>query len=534
MIKVYESTERVFNHNGLKILHPYKAIVYIEDNGDYYLDLESPLEDLEYLQEGNIVRVNTRWGEQGFRLTNPRRKNNRITVRGYHLWKDSSKYVIVNSYVENKDCNDALDHFRSACDVITPFTTISDINILNSMRVIRKSFEETISLMIEKWGGHLYRDNWVIGIKQDIGQDRGAVIKYGKNSQDIEVEEDWDNVVTKMLPVGYDGITLPEVYLTSDIQYDVPYTKGISSTMLNERLKDIGTTPDIRLKRLRRLINAKKIVRICESHSGLTGLIIENTSVTINNMKHEFDGMWASSLTDSTSKGKPDIEAVDLTTRLHDLNDALEVTTKPVIFDGDTGGKTEHFVFTVRTLERLGISAIIIEDKTGLKKNSLLGTDAAQIQDSVENFCYKIGEGKRAQITPDFMIIARCESLIAGKSVDDAIERCLAYVKAGADGIMIHSKKKTGEDIKEFCQRFRKQEPSIPIVVVPTTYNHVTEDELASWGVNVVIYANHLLRAAYPAMVKCAESILTHGRSLEANDICMPIKDILELIPGTK
>jgi phosphoenolpyruvate phosphomutase len=304
--------------------------------------------------------------------------------------------------------------------------------------------------------------------------------------------------------------------------------------MLNERLKDIGTTPDIRLKRLRRLINAKKIVRICESHSGLTGLIIENTSVTINNMKHEFDGMWASSLTDSTSKGKPDIEAVDLTTRLHDLNDALEVTTKPVIFDGDTGGKTEHFVFTVRTLERLGISAIIIEDKTGLKKNSLLGTDAAQIQDSVENFCYKIGEGKRAQITPDFMIIARCESLIAGKSVDDAIERCLAYVKAGADGIMIHSKKKTGEDIKEFCQRFRKQEPSIPIVVVPTTYNHVTEDELASWGVNVVIYANHLLRAAYPAMVKCAESILTHGRSLEANDICMPIKDILELIPGTK
>jgi phosphoenolpyruvate phosphomutase len=315
---------------------------------------------------------------------------------------------------------------------------------------------------------------------------------------------------------------------------DVPYTKGISSTMLNERLKDIGTTPDIRLKRLRRLINAKKIVRICESHSGLTGLIIENTSVTINNMKHEFDGMWASSLTDSTSKGKPDIEAVDLTTRLHDLNDALEVTTKPVIFDGDTGGKTEHFVFTVRTLERLGISAIIIEDKTGLKKNSLLGTDATQIQDSIENFCYKIGEGKRAQITPDFMIIARCESLIAGKSVDDAIERCLAYVKAGADGIMIHSKKKTGEDIKEFCQRFRKQEPSIPIVVVPTTYNHVTEDELASWGVNVVIYANHLLRAAYPAMVKCAESILTHGRSLEVNDICMPIKDILELIPGTK
>lgn len=315
---------------------------------------------------------------------------------------------------------------------------------------------------------------------------------------------------------------------------DVPYTKGISSTMLNERLKEIGTTPDVRLKRLRRLINAKKIVRICESHNGLTGLIIENTSVSVNNRKREFDGMWASSLTDSTSKGKPDIEAVDLTTRLHDLNDALEVTTKPVIYDGDTGGKPEHFVFTVRTLERLGVSAIIIEDKVGLKKNSLFGTDAIQTQDSIESFSAKIRAGKQAQITSDFMIIARCESLIAGKSVDDALERCLAYVQAGADGIMIHSKHRSGEDIKEFCLRFREKEPNIPLVVVPTTYNHITEDELAEWGVNVVIYANHLLRAAYPAMVKCAESILTNGRSLEANDLCMPIKQILELIPGTK
>lgn len=315
---------------------------------------------------------------------------------------------------------------------------------------------------------------------------------------------------------------------------DVPYTKGISSTMLNERLKEIGTTPDVRLKRLRRLINAKKIVRICESHDGLTGLIIENTSVIVNNMKREFDGMWASSLTDSTSKGKPDIEAVDLTTRLHNLNDALEVTTKPVIFDGDTGGKTEHFVFTVRTLERLGISAIIIEDKTGLKKNSLFGTDAIQEQDSIENFCYKIQQGKKAQITQDFMIIARCESLIAGHSVDDALMRCFAYVEAGADGIMIHSKHHTGDDIKEFCIRFREKDPSTPLVVVPTTYNHITEDELSTWGVNVVIYANHLLRAAYPAMVNCAKSILSNGRSYEANEICMPIKDILELIPGTR
>lgn len=316
---------------------------------------------------------------------------------------------------------------------------------------------------------------------------------------------------------------------------DIPYTQGISSTAMNQRLKEIGTTPEIRMKRLRRLIGAKKIVRILESHSGLTGLIIENTSVMVNGKKEEFDGMWASSLTDSTSKGKPDIEAVDITTRLHDLNDALEVTTKPVIFDGDTGGKVEHFVFTVRTLERLGISAVIIEDKVGLKQNSLFGTDAVQTQDTIEGFCAKIKAGKNAQITDDFMVIARIESLIAGKPVEDALERAFAYVAAGADGIMIHSKNKDGMDIKEFCLRFREKNVDTPIVAVPTTYNQFDEDELASWGINVVIYANHMLRAAYPAMVDCAKSILTHKRSLEASEqYCMPIKEILTLIPGTK
>lgn len=316
---------------------------------------------------------------------------------------------------------------------------------------------------------------------------------------------------------------------------DIPYTKGISSTAMNQRLKEIGTTPEIRLKRLRRLIGAKKVVRILESHNGLTGLIIENTYVEVNGIKQEFDGMWASSLTDSTSKGKPDIEAVDITTRLHDLNDALEVTTKPIIFDGDTGGKNEHFVFTVRTLERLGISAVIIEDKVGLKQNSLFGTDAIQTQDTIEGFCSKIKAGKNAQITEDFMVIARIESLIAGKPVSDALERAFAYVDAGADAIMIHSKNKDGKDIKTFCEGFRLKNQSTPIVAVPTTYNQFTEDELASWGINVIIYANHLLRAAYPAMLNCAKSILTHGRSLEAsNDYCMPIKEILELIPGTK
>lgn len=316
---------------------------------------------------------------------------------------------------------------------------------------------------------------------------------------------------------------------------EIPYTKNVTASGIREEIDSLGVTPAMRLSSLRRLIAAKPIVRILESHNGLTGLIVEHTRITTETGEEEFDGMWASSLTDSTSKGKPDIEAVDLTTRLHDLNDTLEVTTKPVIFDGDTGGKTEHFAFTVRTLERLGISAVIIEDKVGLKQNSLFGTDAVQTQDSIENFCAKIRAGKNAQITHDFMIISRCESLIAGKSVDDALERCLSYAEAGADGIMIHSKEKSGADIKEFCLRFREKNSHTPIVAVPTTYNQFTEEELAAWGINVVIYANHMLRAAYPAMVKCAESILTHRRSLEASDeYCMPIKQILHLIPGTK
>ena len=316
---------------------------------------------------------------------------------------------------------------------------------------------------------------------------------------------------------------------------EIPYTQGISSSGLAEEFAKMGTTPQARMQTLRRLITAKPIVRILESHSGLTGLIVEHTNIQDGDRTLEFDGMWASSLTDSTSKGKPDIEAVDLTTRLHDLNDTLEVTTKPVIFDGDTGGKPEHFPFMVRTLERLGISAVIIEDKVGLKQNSLFGTEAKQTQDSIEGFCDKIRVGKAAQVTRDFMIIARVESLIAGKPVEDALERAFAYVAAGADGIMIHSRNKDGEDIHEFCTRFREQDNHTPIVVVPTTFNHITEDEFARWGVNIVIYANHMLRSAYPAMVHCAESILKHGRCKEASEeYCMPIKQILTLIPGTK
>jgi len=258
---------------------------------------------------------------------------------------------------------------------------------------------------------------------------------------------------------------------------DVPYTKGISSTQLNTNIKEIGTTPEIRLKQLRRLIDSKPIVRAIEAHNGLSGLIVENTYSEVNGVRHEFDAMWSSSLTDSTSKGKPDIEAVDITTRLHDLNNILEVTTKPIIYDGDTGGKTEHFVFTVRTLERLGISAIIIEDKIGLKKNSLFGTEVAQNQDSIENFSHKISMGKKAQITEDFMIIARLESLILKQGMEDALIRARAYIEAGADGIMIHSKEKTPDEILEFCDKYDLFDLKVPLIVVPTTYNQIYEKE---------------------------------------------------------
>ena len=382
-------------------------------------------------------------------------------------------------------------------------------------------------------------------------EQRETVVRSILGVADVVPQDDWSYVpnLVKYKPDyiihGDDWLEGPDKYIRDEVfkvmeslggkVIEIPYTKGITSSGLAEELESLGTTPQARLKSLRRLITAKPIVRIMESHCGLTGLIIEHTKVEVGNEVREFDGMWASSLTDSTSKGKPDIEAVDLTTRLHDLNDSLEVTTKPVIYDGDTGGKTEHFVFTVRTLERLGVSAVIIEDKVGLKQNSLFGTDAVQTQDTIEGFCAKIKAGKEAQVTRDFMIISRCESLIAGKPVDDALERCHAYVAAGADGIMIHSKNKDGMDIKEFCQRFREVDNHTPIVAVPTTYAQFTEEELASWGINIVIYANHMLRSAYPAMVKCAERILETTRCQEASDeYCMPIKQILNLIPGTK
>ncbi|MDD5541160.1 MAG: phosphoenolpyruvate mutase [Candidatus Marinimicrobia bacterium] len=315
---------------------------------------------------------------------------------------------------------------------------------------------------------------------------------------------------------------------------EVPYTKGISSTYLNARVKEIGTTSEIRMKQLRRLIDAKPIVRVIEAHNGLTGLIAENIKVIKNNQSREFDAIWISSLTDSTAKGKPDIELVDLTSRITTISDILEVTTKPIIVDGDTGGIPELFVYTVRSLERLGISAVIIEDKIGLKKNSLFGTDVEQQQDLIDNFCYKIKQGKKSQVTEDFMIISRIESLILKKGLEDALKRARAYIEAGTDGIMIHSKEKDPAEIFTFCEEFKKLPKRVPLVVVPSTYNSVTETQLQEYGVNIVIYANQLLRSAYPAMVKTAQTILENERALEADQYCMPIKEILTLIPEWK
>ncbi len=314
---------------------------------------------------------------------------------------------------------------------------------------------------------------------------------------------------------------------------DIPYTQGISSTQLNAVLKEIGTTPEIRCKRLRRLIDSMPIVKVLEAHNGLSGLIVENCYVKQDNKCREFDAIWISSLTQSAAKAKPDIGYLDTVSRLEGLNDILDVTTKPIIYDADNGGPCEHFAFTVKSLERLGVSAVIIEDKVGLKQNSLFGTEVKQQQDTIEDFCEKIKTGKQSQVTENFMIIARIESLILEQ--DDAINRAKAYIDAGADGIMIHSRSKSFDEVKNFLIEYNKLPNRKPIVVVPSSYCQVTEEELIENKVNIVIYANHLLRAAYPAMVETAKSILENHRSYEASEeYCMSIKDIITLIPGAK
>ena len=311
---------------------------------------------------------------------------------------------------------------------------------------------------------------------------------------------------------------------------EVPYTFNENVILIDQRTKEKRAMPEYRRKRLRQLLKLRNIVKAIEVHSGLTGLIAEKTVVAHDGELDQFDAMWISSLCDSTAKGKPDIELVDMTSRFKTINDVCEVTTKPIIFDGDTGGKIEHFVYNVRTLERLGVSAVIIEDKVGLKKNSLFGTEVEQTQDTIEHFCEKIITAKKAQLTDDFMIIARIESLILEQGMEDALNRARAFAKAGADGIMIHSRKKDPAEILEFCDLFRKKDKETPIVVVPSSFNTVTEAELMEHGVNIVIYANQLTRSAFPAMEQTAKDILKYHRAKEVDDRLMSIKDIISLI----
>jgi phosphoenolpyruvate mutase len=312
---------------------------------------------------------------------------------------------------------------------------------------------------------------------------------------------------------------------------EIPYTTGVSSHALAGQMRSLGTTVDTRRRTLKRLLAAKPVSRFIEVHNPLSALIAEHASVGVGGKIREFDGFWCSSLADATAKGKPDIEAVDISSRLANVNDIFEVTTKPMIFDGDTGGKLEHFELNVRSLERLGISAVIIEDKKGLKRNSLLGTGVTQYQEDVEEFCAKIRAGRRSRVSEDFLIIARCESLILGLGLQDALARARAYIEAGADGIMIHSLMKTPDEVLEFAGVFRKEFPSVPLICVPTNYHTATADALAAGGFNVVIYANHLLRSAYPAMQRAAHEILRSGRSTEAEPGLLSIPEILKLIP---
>jgi phosphoenolpyruvate phosphomutase / 2-hydroxyethylphosphonate cytidylyltransferase len=315
---------------------------------------------------------------------------------------------------------------------------------------------------------------------------------------------------------------------------EIPYTPGISSKEIIAQMQGLGTSPEIRRRTLKRLLAAKPLSRFMEAHNPISALIAEHVSVQNDGNIRQFEGFWSSSLTDSTVRGKPDIEAVDITSRLSNINDIFDVTTKPLIMDADTGGKPEHFELHVRSMERLGISATIIEDKTGLKKNSLFGNDVVQSQEDIPRFCEKIKAGRAARVSDDFMVIARIESLILEQGMDDAMTRARAYVEAGADGIMIHSRQKTADEVFEFARRFRQDFPSVPLVSVPTSYNLTTEAMLAEHGFNIVIYANQLLRAAYPAMEKVARMILENGRSAEADKELMDINTILELIPGTR
>lgn len=377
-------------------------------------------------------------------------------------------------------------------------------------------------------------------------EQRMEIVRETGLVKEVLIQKDvmYDQILAQLKPDyvvhGDNWIQGPEVVIRENVVnnlkkiggelVEIPYTYNDNVKRIDDQMKEKLAMPEFRRKRLRQLIAMRPIVKTLEVHSGLTGLIAEKTVVESNGKLDQFDAMWISSLCDSTAKGKPDIELVDMSSRIRTIDDVMDVTTKPIILDGDTGGLIEHFVYNVRTLERMGVSAVIIEDKTGLKKNSLFGTEVEQTQDSIENFCAKIRAGKQVLRTEEFMIIARIESLILERGMEDALRRAFAYTEAGADGIMIHSRKKAPDEILEFCRLFREKDKKTPIVVVPTSFNSITEEELAAAGVNIVIYANQLTRSAFPAMQSTAVEILKNHRALEVDAKLMPFKDIIRLI----
>lgn len=394
---------------------------------------------------------------------------------------------------------------------------LSDEAMVRFNRFPGISFQERCH-MIQKLDGIsqvvVQKDIMYDNIIQELRPD---YVIHGDNWKEGPMKAIRDNVIKLLASYGGELI-------------DIPYTYSENVRRLDAKMKEKLSMPEYRRKRLKQLIKLCPVVKALEVHSGLTGLIAEKTVVANDGELDQFDAMWISSLCDSTAKGKPDIELVDITSRFRTIDDVMEVTTKPIIFDGDTGGLTEHFVYTVRSLERMGVSAIIIEDKTGLKKNSLFGTDVVQTQDTIEHFCEKIAAGKAIQLTDEFMIIARIESLILEQGMEDALRRARAYVAAGADGIMIHSRKTDPAEILQFCDLFRSEDQETLIVVVPSSFHSVTEEELAEHGVNIVIYANQLTRSAFPAMEQTAKEILKYHRAQEADERLMPIKNIISLI----
>jgi phosphoenolpyruvate phosphomutase len=395
---------------------------------------------------------------------------------------------------------------------------LSDDAVASYKRFPLVSFADRKMMMENIAGVDRVVEQRTLSYRENLEKLRPDIVVHG---------DDWRTGFQK--PVRDEVVSLLASWGGRLVEY--PYSRDDRFRDLDARTRADLAMPDIRRGRLRRMMDAKGLVTAMEAHDGLTGLVVENTVVYQDGGARQYDAMWISSLCDSTAKGKPDIELVDMTSRFRTIEDIMEVTTKPIIFDGDTGGRTEHFVYTVRTLERLGVSMVIIEDKTGLKKNSLFGTEVEQTQDSIENFSEKIRAGKRAQKTREFMICARIESLILERGMDDALERAFAFAAAGADAIMIHSRKKDPAEIFEFIEKFRAKDPVTPIVLVPTSFNSVKEEEWKARGANVIIYANQLMRAQVPAIQNAARMILENHRAEECDAVLMPFKDIIRLIP---